>query len=164
MNIVVMKCYFRSKPLEENGVPMKGYRQRMYKEWKERGLFNVSEQRVCDQARTIRKNGWLTELELEELKQRVLAKKAKIDWYTERIQQFRQNRLFNYDQKRLYSELNMNNRVANEIPDAEESRMFWNGIWGVCKDHNYNAEWLTNLKYKNNYRNQEGLVITEENV
>ena len=61
---------------------------------------------------------------LEELKQRVLAKKAKIDRYTERLQQFRQTRLFNYDQKRLYYELNGNNRVANEIPNAEESRMF----------------------------------------
>ena len=40
---------------------------------------------------------------LEELKQRVLAKKAKFDRYTERLKQFRQNRPFNYDQKRLYS-------------------------------------------------------------
>jgi len=53
-----MECYFRSKPLDENGVPIKGYRQRMYKEWQERGFFDVSEQRVCDQARAIRKK-WL---------------------------------------------------------------------------------------------------------
>ena len=46
---------------------------------------------------------------LEELKQRVLAKTAKIDRYAERLQQFRQNRLFNYEQKRLY-ELNGNKR------------------------------------------------------
>jgi len=32
---------------------------------------------------------------LEELKQRVLAKMAKIKHYNERIQQYRQNRLFN---------------------------------------------------------------------
>jgi len=71
VNIVVMECYFRSKPLDENGVPIKGYRQRMYKEWQERGFFDVSEQRVCDQARAIRKNGWLTELELEMIQRRV---------------------------------------------------------------------------------------------
>ena len=94
---------------------------------------------------------------LEELKQRVLAKKAKIDRYTERLKQFRQNRLFSYDRKRLYSELNGNNRVANDIPDAEESRMFWNGIWGESKEHNYNAEWLKTLKDNSKYRNQEGI-------
>ena len=32
VNIVVTECYFRSEPLDDNGVPIKGYRQRMYKE------------------------------------------------------------------------------------------------------------------------------------
>ena len=83
---------------------------------------------------------------LEELKQRFLEKKAKIDRYNERLQQFRQNRLFIYDQKRLFSELNGNNRVANEFPDAEESKVFWNGILGKGKEHNYNAERFKTLK------------------
>ena len=61
---------------------------------------------------------------LDVLKRRVLAKKAKIDLYTERLQPFRQNRLFTYDQKRLYSELNMNSRVADKILNGEESRVF----------------------------------------
>ena len=64
-NIVVVECYFRSKPLDENGLRIKGCKQRMYKEWKERGFFHVSEQRVRDQARASRKNQWLTEIELE---------------------------------------------------------------------------------------------------
>ena len=34
-------------------------------------MFESTEQRVCDQARTIRKNGWLSELELEAIKMQV---------------------------------------------------------------------------------------------
>ena len=39
VNIVVMECYYRSNPIDENGVPLKGYRQRMYRDWLERGPF-----------------------------------------------------------------------------------------------------------------------------
>ena len=34
-------------------------------------MFESTEQRVCDQARAIRKNGWLSELELEGIKRQV---------------------------------------------------------------------------------------------
>ena len=34
-------------------------------------MFESTEQHVCDQARAIRKNGWLSELELEEIKRQV---------------------------------------------------------------------------------------------
>ena len=37
----------------------------MFREWSDRGLFESTEQRVCDQARAIRKNGWLSQLELD---------------------------------------------------------------------------------------------------
>ena len=37
-----------------------------------KGVFNTTEQRLCDQARAIRKNGWLTDVELESIKGRVL--------------------------------------------------------------------------------------------
>ena len=67
---------------------------------------------------------------LEEVKQRALAKKAKIVRYNERLQQFRQNPLFNYDQNKVFSKLNGNNRLANAIQDEEESGLFWNEIRG----------------------------------
>ena len=75
MNIVVMECSYSANPFDENGVPVRGYRQRMYREWRERGMFNTSEQRLCDQARAIRKNGWLSEVELEAIRRR-LAKQS----------------------------------------------------------------------------------------
>ena len=69
---MVMECYYRSNAIDKNGVPPKGYRQRMYREWLERGpLGDVTDQRICDQARAIRKNGWLLEVELEMLKRRI---------------------------------------------------------------------------------------------
>ena len=56
VNIVVMECYYRSNPINENGVPLKGYRQRTYREWLERGPFgDATEQRICDHARAIKK-------------------------------------------------------------------------------------------------------------
>lgn len=57
VNKVVMECFYRSNPFDEEGRPIRGYRQRMFREWRVRGMFHSTEQRVCDQARAIRKNG-----------------------------------------------------------------------------------------------------------
>ena len=70
-NKVMTECFYRSKPFDEEGKPVRGYRQRMFREWRDRGLFESTEQRVCDQARAIRKNGWLSQLELETIKRQV---------------------------------------------------------------------------------------------
>ena len=175
-----MECYYRWNPIDKNGVPLKGYRQRMNREWLEQGHFgDATEQRICDQARVIRKNGWLMEVELEmlkrrtnttgskaglnrninlltrhkngevkskrkvgklyekfrfrqkglgtvleEVKQKVLAKVAKIERYNERIKQYKKSRLFTIDQKKLFAELNGKIKESNEIPDADQSRVF----------------------------------------
>ena len=39
--------------------------------WQQKGMFWVSEQRLVDQANTIGRNSWMTELEIEELKRKV---------------------------------------------------------------------------------------------
>ena len=46
---------------------IRGYRKCMPSLWKNKGMFWVSEQRLVDQANTIRRNSWMTELEIEEL-------------------------------------------------------------------------------------------------
>ena len=71
VNKVVMERLYRSKPFDEEGKPVRGYRQRMFREWRDRGLFESTEQYVCDQARAIKKNGWLSKLELETIKGQV---------------------------------------------------------------------------------------------
>ena len=71
MNVAVMECYFLSKPVDEEGKPVRGYRRRMHNIWNERQTLKVTEQRLCDQARIIRKNDWLTQVELDDIKQRL---------------------------------------------------------------------------------------------
>ena len=61
---------------------------------------------------------------LEELRQRVFAKVAKIECYKEIIKQFKQNRYFAIDQKKLFAELNEKTQESNEVPDADQSRAF----------------------------------------
>ena len=38
--------------------------------------------------------------------------------------------MFQSNQKRLFAELDGNNKNDTVIPDAEESKEFWNNIWG----------------------------------
>ena len=71
VNMIVMECFFRSRPFDNEGKPIRGYRQRMMQEWKEHGVFEISEQRLCNQARAIRKNGCLSDLELENIRRMI---------------------------------------------------------------------------------------------
>ena len=71
-----MECYFLSRPVDEEGKPVRGYR-RMHI-WKERHDTEITEQRLCDQERMIRKNEWITKLELESVCRQVLQKEKHI--------------------------------------------------------------------------------------
>ena len=71
MNEAVMECYFLSRPFDE-GQPIRGYRKRMHNIWKERQSLKVTEQRLCDQARMIRMNGLLRELEINVIKKSMM--------------------------------------------------------------------------------------------
>ena len=48
----------------------------MHNIWKERQGLKVTEQRLCDQARMIRMNEWLTELEMNVIKNRMMSENA----------------------------------------------------------------------------------------
>ena len=52
------------------------------------------------------------------------------------------------------------------MPDAEESKRFWGGIWSVEKEHNHEAEWLKDVRneLKNEEHLQERVVISVEMV
>ena len=64
-NKIVIDCYLLSEP------KIRGYRKRMLSLWLQKRMFWVSEQRLVDQANTIRRNSWMTELEIEELERKV---------------------------------------------------------------------------------------------
>ena len=65
---------------------------------------------------------------IEELKQRITAKAAKIKRCEERINQFNQNRLFQNNRKRLFEKLENQDNVETAIPDANQSMRFWREI------------------------------------
>ena len=101
---------------------------------------------------------------IEELKQRILAKAAKLSRYEQRIQQYRINRLFKVDQN-VYNEVNGKTGSSNEdIPNAEESRTFWSGIWSVEKEHNKEVKWLSDPKEEMVKLEQQNVVINEDKV
>ena len=50
---------------------IRGYRKRVLRLWLQKVMFWVSEQRLVDQANTICRNSWMTELEIEELERKV---------------------------------------------------------------------------------------------
>ena len=54
-----MECYLLSE------LKIREYRKRMLNLWLQKGMFWVSEQRLVDHANTIRRNRWMTELEVE---------------------------------------------------------------------------------------------------
>ena len=98
---------------------------------------------------------------LEELKQRVLAKSKKIRRYESRIEQYRQNRMFQSNQKRLFEKLDNMETENTMIPDAEESRTFWASIWDNPVNYNSNADRLKNVESNlAGVQKQNDLVIT----
>ncbi|MEO1255298.1 MAG: reverse transcriptase family protein, partial [Bacteroidota bacterium] len=81
---------------------------------------------------------------IEDLKQRIKAKSFKIQRYSNRNKGYQQNKLFNLNQKRLYSQLNGEN-PQQDIPEAEPTKRLWEGIWGSPVKHKQ-TEWLRELK------------------
>ena len=65
-NKLVMRCFYQSDPTR------RGYRKRTIAIWREIGTFEITEQRLADQAKVVRKNEWLTEVELEEIRRKIL--------------------------------------------------------------------------------------------
>ena len=64
-NKIVMECYLLSEP------KVTVYKKCMLSLWLKKGMFWVSEQSLVDQANTIRRNSWMTELEIEQLEKKV---------------------------------------------------------------------------------------------
>ena len=61
---------------------------------------------------------------IEELKKRLLAKSAKVRRYQQRIEQFGQNKIFDFDLKTMYAEFNGDEVRPSDAPNAEERKDF----------------------------------------
>ena len=101
---------------------------------------------------------------IEDVKQRMKAKAQKIQRYTNRNKGYQQNKLFQTNQKRLFSQLRGENN-QQEPPEAETSKRLWEGIWGSPVTHNKQAVWLQEIKTEENERiRQRFLEITTTTV
>ena len=83
---------------------------------------------------------------IEELKQRVTAKKEKVKRYDNRNEQFQQNRLFQNNQRRLFEKLEGMERGCDEVPDKEATNLFWREIWEKDVSHKDTAEWIRKVE------------------
>ena len=75
----------------------------------------------------------------EEVQQRLVAIGAKLERYDNMTEQYRHNRLFESNQKKLFDELDGVERET-VVPDAEESTCFWSDIWDKQVKHKENPE------------------------
>ena len=83
---------------------------------------------------------------IEELKQRITTIAAKLRRYHGRVNSYRQNRLFEKNQRQFYRELDQEEeRSADDQHMAEESKQFGGNIWSQSADHKRDAKWLQDL-------------------
>ena len=98
---------------------------------------------------------------VKELKQRITAIAAKVRRYQGRVDSYRQNRLFENNQRQFYRELDQEEeRYDDDQPVAEESKQFWGNIWSQSADHEKDAKWLQDLRSEVNVKKQEKIDIT----
>ena len=100
----------------------------MMQEWKEHGAFEITEQRLCHQARGIRKNGWLSDLELENIRRMIDAESEIVNESIEDVEENQTerdivrtsegNERFGYD-----SDETINNVAANAETLDEETQL-----------------------------------------
>ena len=79
---------------------------------------------------------------IEVLKQRITAIAAKVRRYQGRVDSYRQNRLFENNQRPFYRELDQEEERYDDQLVAEELKQFWVNIWNQTADHKKDAKWL----------------------
>ena len=100
---------------------------------------------------------------IEELQQRIITIAVKVRRYQRRVDSYRQNRLFENNQKQFYWELDKEEeRCDDDQPVAEESKQFWGNIWSKSADHKKDAKWLEDFRSEVNVKKQEKKDITQE--
>ena len=90
------------------------------------------------------------------LKNKIQAGSTKIRWAEDKTGALRQNNLFRSNQRQLFKELGgAAASTTDEIPDAAESKKFWEGIWSDEVEHNRDVCWLGEIR--NQMRNVKAM-------
>lgn len=84
---------------------------------------------------------------IDYLKQKVYAWANRIRRYRERVDRYRQNRLFQSDQRKVYRDWEgIGQRVHDgQLPDAFAMNDFWRGIWSVPVEHT-EGDWMNTVR------------------
>lgn len=101
----------------------------------------------------------------EKINQRIKATAAKIKRYKERVNQYRQNKLFCEDPSRLFKELNGENKGPELTITPEESisiKAFWDNIWNTPANYNKNASWIE--EQNSTPDNKQNEIVLNENL
>ena len=99
------------------------------------------------------------------MKQRITAIAAKVRRYQGRVDSYRQNRLFQSNQRQFYRELDQEKESCDDDqPVAEESKQFWGNIWSQSADHKKYAKWLQDFRSEVNVKKQEQIDITTRSL
>ena len=97
---------------------------------------------------------------IEELKQRITATAAKVRRYQGRVDSYRQNRLFENNQRQFYRELDQEEeRCGDDQPVAEETKQFWGNRWSQSADHKKDAKWIQDFRSEFNVNKHEKIDI-----
>jgi hypothetical protein len=129
--------------------------------WKSGSLKNEDVKKRLDAAYRIAEKG--LQLVAEELKQRIVAMGAKLKRFDRRRNQYLQNRQFQYNQKRLYTDLQ--GEEQNKPPNPEEAVQFWSELWGNEVDHKKSANWISEMKKEtSNIETQHMISINAEKI
>ena len=127
---------------------------------KDKGISNFRHWKRLERKYSIRRKR--LNVVIEELKQRITAIAAKVRRYQGQVDSYRQNRLFENNQRQFYRELDQEEeRCGDDQPVAEESKQFWGNIWSQSTDHKKDAKWLHDLRSEVNVTKQEKINITK---
>ena len=63
-------------------------------------------------------------IQLEEIKQKVLAKEGRLNRYRQRVKQYSQNRTFQNIERKFYQQVGGDDMKINQQPDARKTERF----------------------------------------
>jgi len=78
----------------------------------------------------------------ETVKQKLVAKAAKLRAYTKSYRRRMDNRVFRSNEKKFYRSMGKEDEQSTEGPTKEAITKFWSGIWSHKIKHNEQAHWI----------------------
>jgi hypothetical protein len=101
---------------------------------------------------------------IEQLKQQMAVYKHRLIRYTSRDQFYKQNKLFEENQKKFYASLKSKEEHSAKI-DEEKMVNFWRTLWSKTEPINKNCSWMeTVTAHYRNLREQEPVMITVKDI